>query len=111
MLRHPRDFEILQREGASRANPLFVVRARPTDLPATRFGISVGRRVGGAVVRNRVRRRLREALRAMAPSLRPGWDVLLVARPPIAEASSGELASALRGLLRRSGVLAEGSGA
>ena len=64
--------------------------------------------VGGAVVRNRVRRRLREALRAMQPGLRPGWDVLIVARPAIVAADQAELVGALRRALERGGVFVGG---
>ena len=57
------------------------------------------------MVRNRVRRRLREALRVMAPSFQPGWDVLIIARPAIVEADHDALVGALRRLLTRGGVL------
>ena len=50
-------------------------------------------------------RRLREVLRAMAPSFQPGWDVLIIARPAIVDASHEEVAEAVRRLLRRGGVL------
>ena len=76
-----------------------------TDLETTRFGLSTGRRLGGAVVRNRVRRRLREALRVMAPSFQPGWDVLIIARPAIVEADHDALVGALHRTLVRGGVL------
>ena len=47
------------------------------------------------MVRNRVRRRIREALRVMAPSFQPGWDVLIIARPAIVEADHDALVGAL----------------
>ena len=105
MLSRPEDFAALQGQGTVRSNPLLVVRVRRTDLEETRFGLSTGRKLGGAVVRNRVRRRLREALRVMAPSFQPGWDVLIIARPPVIVASHAALTEALQGLLRRGGVL------
>jgi ribonuclease P protein component len=110
MLTRPADFTALQRDGTSRASALVSIRARRTDLPVARFGISTSKRIGGAVVRNRVRRRIREILRADAARLRPGWDVLIVARPPSALADHGALASSVDGLLVRSGVL-DGGGA
>jgi ribonuclease P protein component len=76
-----------------------------TDEATTRFGLSTSRRLGGAVARNRVRRRLREALRVMAPSFQPGWDVLIIARPALVEADHEALVGALRRLLGRSGVM------
>jgi ribonuclease P protein component len=76
-----------------------------TGLEISRFGLSTGRRLGNAVVRNRARRRLREALRVMAPSFQPGWDVLIIARPALVEADHDALVGGLRRLLTRGGVL------
>jgi ribonuclease P protein component len=105
MLSSPEDFAALQGQGSVRSNPLLVVRVRRNDLEASRFGLSTGRKLGGAVVRNRVRRRIREALRVMAPSFQPGWDVLIIARPPVIAADYEALTVALQSLLRRGGVL------
>jgi ribonuclease P protein component len=105
MLSRPEDFAALQGNGTVRSHPLLVVRVRKTGLEDTRFGLSTGRKLGGAVVRNRVRRRLRSALRVMAPSFQPGWDVLIIARPPVINSDYQTLTGALAGLLRRGGVL------
>jgi ribonuclease P protein component len=108
MLSRPRDFAKLQETGTVRSHPLLVVRFLRTDLGDTRFGLATGRKLGGAVIRNRLRRRLREALRALAPSFQPGWDVLIIARPGLVNATHEELSEAIARLLRRGGVL-EGS--
>jgi ribonuclease P protein component len=105
MLSRPQDFAALQRDGTTRSDPLLVARFRRTGLETTRFGLSTGRKLGGAIVRNRTRRRLREALRVMAPSFQPGWDVLIIARPALVEADHDALVGALRRLLERAGVL------
>ncbi|MBM4409240.1 MAG: ribonuclease P protein component [Chloroflexi bacterium] len=105
MLTRPQDFAALQSEGSTRSSPLLAVRIRRTDLETTRFGFSTGRKLGTAVIRNRVRRRLREALRAMSPSFQPGWDVLIIARPGLIDAPHEALVGALRRLLHRGGVL------
>ncbi len=107
MVSRPRDFVTLQGSGTTRSHPLLLVRIMRTDLETTRFGLSTGRKLGGAVVRNRVRRRLREALRVMAPSFQPGWDVLIIARPALVEADHDAMVAALRRVLRRGGVLGE----
>jgi ribonuclease P protein component len=104
MLSRPQDFAALQ-AGAVRSHPLLTIRFLRTDLETTRFGLATGRKLGGAVVRNRVRRRLREVLRAMAPSFQPGWDVLIIARPAVVEADHDALVGALRRVLRSGGVL------
>jgi ribonuclease P protein component len=104
MLSRPQEFAALQ-NGTARSHPFFTARFLRTDLETTRFGLATGRKLGGAVVRNRVRRRLREGLRAMAPSFQPGWDVLIIARPAIVETDYRVLVEALRRILQRGGVL------
>jgi ribonuclease P protein component len=105
MLSRPQDFAALQGRGTVRSHPLLSVRFLRTDLETTRFGLSTGRRLGGAVIRNRVRRRLREALRAMVPSFQPGWDVLIIARPALVDADHDALVGTLHRLLERGGVI------
>ncbi|TME44124.1 MAG: ribonuclease P protein component [Chloroflexi bacterium] len=83
---------------------MLVLYIAPNELEGTRVGITVSRRVGNAVVRNRVRRRLREALRARFSHLSPGSDVLVVARPASAQATWAELNAALDTLLQRAGA-------
>lgn len=105
MLSRPGDFAALQQTGIARSQPLLVVRFLRTDLEVTRFGLATSRKLGGAVVRNRLRRRLREALRGLAPSFQPGWDVLIIARPALVNATYEELTETVARLLRRGGVL------
>lgn len=107
MLARPRDFEALQERGAIRSTALLAARVLRTEHGVTRFGLATGRTLGSAVVRNRVRRRLREAIRSMMPSLRPGWDVLLIARPALVAADHQAMIQALRRLLAKGGVLDE----
>jgi ribonuclease P protein component len=66
-----------------------------------------GRRIGGAVARNRARRLLREAWWAVAPRLREGHDLVLVARRPLAKTKAPELTAEIEGLLARAGVMRE----
>ncbi len=80
------DFDRVYREGRSHANRFLVLYAFPRredGAEETRLGISVGRKVGGAVERNAVKRALREAFWSLddAPS---GHDLVLVARPDLA---------------------------
>jgi ribonuclease P protein component len=105
MLTRPADFAAIGAQGTSKSHPLMTARFRRTDLDVTRIGLATGRNLGTAVARNRVRRRIREALRVMAPSFQPGWDVLIIARPAIAAADHSALVAALTQLLRRGGVL------
>jgi ribonuclease P protein component len=77
-----------------------VVRYVPNGRDHDRYGISTSRRLGGAVRRNRVRRRIREILRRVPRDTGPGWDILIVVRPPAMDASFIELRGALERLLR-----------
>ena len=80
------EFERVYRQGRSTANRHLVLYAFPnaaSDRP--RLGLSVSRKVGGAVERNKVKRMLRESFARIEPSLREGQDVVLVARPSAAE--------------------------
>jgi ribonuclease P protein component len=104
-LRSAADFQRV-RDQSPRVWPhrLLVLHLAPNELGYARVGITVSGRVGKAVVRNRVRRRLREALRARFGALTPGFDVLVVARPPSAQASWLELNAALDTVLQRAGA-------
>lgn len=84
---------------------MMVLAARPNELERTRVGLIAGRAVGNAVTRNRAKRKLREAVRAMQPSVPPGWDVVLIARTPLLSSGHEEVIEALRTLLRRAGLV------
>jgi ribonuclease P protein component len=80
-LRSGRQFRAVYEARVShRAGPL-VVYARPNELDRLRLGLSVSRRVGGAVRRNRIRRLLREAFRLQQHDLPAGYDVAVNVRP------------------------------
>jgi ribonuclease P protein component len=110
------DFDAVYRRGRSAANRHLVVYAfarddRPPGSPP-RLGLSVSRKVGGAVERNRVKRVLREQFAALAPRLPDGLDVVVIARPGAAEyieqRGSGALGERLAELAER--AAADGSG-
>ena len=106
MLRSAADFQQIQSHSRSRAHPLLLMRYRRNGLDRTRYGISTGRKVGSAVVRNGIRRRLRTILRALGADVQPGWDILLVARPAAAGVKQSDVESALRQLLRSAALIA-----
>jgi ribonuclease P protein component len=70
-----------------------------------RLGIVAGKGVGTAVDRNRAKRLLREAVRRCTVALGPGWDLVLIARKPLAAAKQPQAELAVRELLRRAGAL------
>lgn len=93
--------------GRSYAHPLVVLVTCRNDLDYSRFAVSAGRGLGGAVWRNRAKRRLRAALDELAPSIPPGWDILLLARESTASAAWPDLLQGLAGALRRAGLATE----
>jgi ribonuclease P protein component len=106
-LRSRRDFERLTREGERRSAGALIVflgrgprRGRDDAGPRPRLGVTASRKVGDAVVRNRVKRRIREAFRAQRGLLPPGSDLVVIARPAAAALGGRELAANLAGLLR-----------
>ncbi|MEY3494656.1 MAG: ribonuclease P protein component [Candidatus Limnocylindrus sp.] len=88
-------------------SPLLGIRfvVRETSDPTLRIGIAAGKKIGGAVVRNRIRRRLKAIARDLAPSVKPGTDLLIGVRAPASVASSAQLRAALTECLRRGKLL------
>jgi len=98
-----KDFSSVHRKGRRWANRLLVLRVLQSGLPASRFGFSVGRRIGTAVARNAVKRRLRASVQGIP--IRPGWDAVLIPRGAAASYSFQELKAAVEDLLGRAGVI------
>lgn len=94
----------VHRQGRSVANGFLVLRLSPNDLGRSRFCFVASKRVGNAVVRNRVKRRLREAVRNT--DFQPGWDAVIMARKGAAGATYAQLERAVRNLMRRTRLTA-----
>jgi ribonuclease P protein component len=99
------DFKRVRHSGKSYAHPLVVLIAQASEAQRVRVGVAAGTTVGNAVHRNRAKRLLREAMRPMLPRLAPGWDLVLIARPPIVAASLEQVGSALTSVLGRAGLI------
>ena len=88
-----------------KANGYLVLYARKNRTHANRVGITVSKKLGCAVIRNRVRRRLREVYRLHEEQFQPGWDIVVVARSRAVKASFSDLTAAYLALARKAGIL------
>lgn len=103
-------FRRMYGKAPSAVTPFLVVYCRKNRLDHNRLGVTVSTKLGGAVVRNRARRRLREVYRLAQPSLRQGYDVVVVARTRCLTASWPRLTAAFRGACRQLGIAEEAEG-
>jgi ribonuclease P protein component len=88
-LSRSRDFDAVYRHGRSVSTRFLVLYRFDRDGEAgadARLGIAVPKKIGGAVIRNRIKRRLREAWRELLPEIPSGADYVLLVRTPLAEA-------------------------
>ena len=87
------------------ANSCMVLYVRKNRTATNRVGITVSKKLGHAVVRNRVRRRLREVYRLHEDQFCPGYDIVLVARTRAIRADFGTLTDACLSLAEKAGIL------
>lgn len=104
-LKRNKQFRQVYRKGKSLASRQLVLIYARSKGGTVHVGFSVSKKLGNSVVRNRVKRRLREAFRPMIPEVRPGYDLIFIARDAAKEAAFPALVSAMRYLLRKAGLL------
>jgi ribonuclease P protein component len=104
-LRRNERFQEIRQKGKAYSSNLLVLCALPNRLPYNRFGFAVSGRIGGAVERNRIKRQLREIMRLRLAHLKPGWDIVVIARRPIRSADYWSMDAACARLLGRAHLL------
>ena len=91
------------------AGPYMVLYARKNRTGTNRIGITVSKKLGHAVVRNRVRRRLRECYRLNEDKFQPGWDIVVVVHSKAIDADFRQLTEAYLTLAKKAGILVKES--
>lgn len=94
------EFDAVYRAGKRRSSSHFTIFVRANELPLSRFGFSIKKALGGAVVRNRVRRRLREMVRCHRQEIPAGWDFVMHPKKSVAAAPLPLLAAELLRLVK-----------
>lgn len=100
------DFQSVYTKGRSTANRAAVLYALPQKPPGTsRIGFAAGKKLGNAVVRNRVKRRIKEAVRLLWSRVKPGFYLIIIARQASKDMIFSQLQARVEELFERAGVL------
>jgi len=105
VLRLNKEFRTLYYHGRSQVSPVLVTYVRKNRLGVCRVGITTGKKIGKAVVRNRCRRLIREAYRLISPQIKGNWDIVFVARTRTADASMPQVKKAMTAHLKALSLL------
>jgi ribonuclease P protein component len=103
-LRRNSDFQRVRRLGKFHASPLMVLAFLQNELDHSRFGFVVSKRLGKAVRRNKIKRRMREATRLRLSKIKPGFDLIFIARKPVVKGCYAEIEHTLEYLLRKANL-------
>ena len=102
------DFERVRQEGVIYRHPFLVLSLSPNKLRHNRYGFITSKKLGNAVVRNRVRRLLRESVRLLQPDLKTGFDVVIIARRQIVGQPFAKVKETATAIFRRAMIVEEG---
>lgn len=105
VLNQNKDFRSLYYRGKSQVSPFLVMYVRKNRFGFNRIGITSGKKIGGAVERNRCRRLIREAYRLLSPEIVGSWDIVFVARTRTATASMQQVKTAMAVQMKKLSML------
>lgn len=106
-IKENRDFRRLYRQKSSFVSPALVIYFKENNAGFSRLGITVGKKTGGAVQRNRAKRVIREAYRNLLPEFCKNVDIVIVARKRATFLKSTEVCNELKKLLIEAGIIKE----
>ena len=95
------EFDAVYQAAKRRSSSHYTVFFRPNGLTQSRYGFSIKKALGGAVVRNRIRRRLREIVRLHRMELPAGWDIVIHPKSTVAKAPFAAMAEELVRVLKK----------
>lgn len=104
-LKENRNFRYLYTRGKSKVSPILVIYVIRNRLSVTRIGVTASKKVGNAVMRNRSRRIITEAYRQISPNVKPGFDLVFVARGRTPFVKSTDILNVMSVYLKQFGVL------
>ncbi|WP_096186089.1 ribonuclease P protein component [Evansella halocellulosilytica] len=105
-LKKNEEFQIVFQRGTSVANRQFVVyQVEKKAQKDVRIGLSVSKKIGNAVTRNRIKRLIREVLRDLIPELKQNYDLIIIARKPVAEMNQHEVKKSINHVLNRAKLI------
>ncbi|MBV1818775.1 ribonuclease P protein component [Clostridium cochlearium] len=99
-----KDFRVVYRKGKSYSNELLVLYVYNTKNDYTRFGISVSKKVGKSVVRNRVKRLIKESYRLNCHKIKKGYDLIFIARTLSSNKNYTSIENSLINLVKKAGL-------
>ncbi|MFP4322072.1 MAG: ribonuclease P protein component [Anaerolineales bacterium] len=103
-LRRAADFQRLRLHGATYRRHAIIMSVHPNACGHNRYGIIASRRLGKAVVRNRIRRQIRAGLQHLHPALQPGHDIVVITRQSVLNLAYAQILDSLESLAKEAGI-------
>ncbi|MEG1560206.1 MAG: ribonuclease P protein component [Clostridia bacterium] len=104
-LKRNKEFSYVYRSGKSAACRSLVIVYRKNRVGSVKIGLSVSKRIGKSVVRNRVKRQLRAVLTPLIPSIKTGFSIIFIARSPILTGRYADIEKSVKHLLEKASLL------